>query len=80
MPAKPLPATQREERQGERLEVAIVDNILPEIEGNVPVDGPGGVQNNVGGAVHHPDCEKLLQQLLQAISKISLLLNALESL
>jgi hypothetical protein len=54
MPAKPLPATQREERQGERLEVAIVDNILPEIEGNVPVDGPGGVQNNVGGAVHLP--------------------------
>jgi hypothetical protein len=25
-----------------------MDDILPEIEGNVPVDGPGGVQNNVG--------------------------------
>ncbi len=53
---------------------------LPEIEGDVPVDGPGGVQNNVGGAVHHPDYEKRLHQLHQAISKISLLLNAAESL
>ncbi len=34
-----------------------MDDILPEIEGDVPVDGPGGVQNNVGGAVHLPEIE-----------------------
>jgi hypothetical protein len=32
--------------------MSIIDDILPETEVDVPVDGAGGVQNNVGGAVY----------------------------